>query len=224
MGHKVSPYANRLGINEYWKSKWFFKRNFRIFLEADYLIRKIINERIKKGDVIEVIIERKDQEHCRVILRSAKPGNLIGREGQKLKRLQEEIVKKLDPLFKKNNLPQPALEISVEEVKKPTLYASYLAQLAAIDIEKNKPARGVMKKIIEKARQHKEIQGIKIKISGRINGATIHRTETLSWGKLPLSTFKAKIDYAFVEALTKYGIIGIKVWLYKGESKDYKEE
>lgn len=224
MGHKISPYANRLGLNEYWKSKWFFKRNFRVFLEADYLIRKTINEKFKKTGIIEVIIERKDQEHCRVIIKTARPGNLIGREGQKLKKLQEEINKKLEPLFKKNNLLPPALEIVVEEVKKPTLYASYLAQLGAIDIEKNKPIRGVIKKIIEKAKQHKEIQGIKVRVSGRLNGATIHRSETISWGKLPLSTFKSKIDYAFYEALTKYGIIGIKVWLYKGESKDYKEE
>lgn len=224
MGHKISPYANRLGLNEYWKSKWFFKRNFRVFLEADYLIRKTTNEKFKKTGIIEVIIERKDQEHCRVIIKTARPGNLIGREGQKLKKLQEEINKKLEPLFKKNNLLPPALEIVVEEVKKPTLYASYLAQLGAIDIEKNKPIRGVIKKIIEKAKQHKEIQGIKVRVSGRLNGATIHRSETISWGKLPLSTFKSKIDYAFYEALTKYGIIGIKVWLYKGESKDYKEE
>lgn len=224
MGHKISPYANRLGINEYWKSKWFFKRNFRLFLEADYLIRKIIYERFNKAGIVEIIIERKDQEHCRVIIKTAKPGNLIGREGQKLKKLQEEINKKLKTLFKNNNLAQPTLDIVVEEVKKPTLYASYLAQLIAIDIEKNKPVRGTMKRIMEKAKQHKEIQGIKIKISGRINGATIHRTESLSWGKLPLSTLRAKIDYFFTEALTKYGIIGIKLWLYKGESKDYKEE
>jgi small subunit ribosomal protein S3 len=224
MGHKVSPYANRLGINEYWKSKWFFKKNYRVFLEADYLIRKKINEKFSKKGIVEIIIERKDQEHCRVVIRTAKPGNLIGREGQRLKKIQEEIKKDLDLLFKKYKISQPALEINVEEVKKPTLYASFLAQLAASDIEKNKNARSVMKKIIENAKQHKEIGGVKIRVSGRINGASIHRTETLTWGKLPLSTLRAKIDYAFTEALTKYGIIGIKVWLYKGESNDYKEE
>ncbi|GIW66420.1 MAG: hypothetical protein KatS3mg095_0318 [Candidatus Parcubacteria bacterium] len=225
MGHKVSPYANRLGINEYWKSKWFFKKNFYVFLESDYIIRQVIKEKLgKSAGITDVIIERKDPDHCRVIIRTAKPGNIIGRDGKKLKLIQQEINKRLDILFKKNKLNQPALEIVVEEVKKPTLYASFLAQLIALDIEKNKPVRGVIKKIIERARQHKEIQGIKIRVSGRIGGASIHRSETISWGKLPLSTLKAKIDYAFVEALTKYGIIGIKVWLYKGASEEFKEE
>ncbi|MCS7184135.1 MAG: 30S ribosomal protein S3 [Patescibacteria group bacterium] len=225
MGHKVSPYANRLGINEYWRSRWFFRKNFKVFLEADYLIRKIISERLKKSaGIIEIIIERKDQEHCRVIIRTAKPGNLIGREGQKLKRLQEEIKKRLEILFNKYKVAQPALEIVVEEVKKPTLYANFLAQLIAIDIEKNKSVRSVMKKAIERARQNKEVKGIKIRVSGRIGGASIHRSEVLSWGRLPLSTLKAKIDYACIEALTKYGIIGVKVWLVRGENKEYKED
>mgnify|MGYP001773390057 CR=1 FL=1 len=225
MGHKVSPYANRLGINEYWKSRWFFKKNFSIFLEADYIIRSLINKKLgKNAGIVEIIIERKDQDHCKVIIRTAKPGNVIGRDGKKLKGIQQEINKKLDSLFKKHKLNPPALEIAVEEVKKPYLYANFLAQLIALDIEKNKPVRGVIKKALERVKQYKEIKGVKINVSGRIGGASIHRAEKITWGKLPLSTLKSKIDYALVEALTKYGIIGVKVWLYKGESNELKEE
>ncbi len=223
MGHKVSPYVLRLGINEYWKSRWFFRKNYRVFLEADFIIRRIINEKYKKSGIIDVIIERKDPEHCKIIIKTARPGILIGREGQKLKALQEKIKKELKEHFSKYNIPEPATEIIIEEVKKPTTYAAYLAQVAAIDIEKNKSVRAVMKKIIEKAKQNKEVKGVKIRVSGRLGGANIHRSEMLSWGRMPLTTLRAKIDYAFAEALTKYGIIGIKVWLYKGESKEIKE-
>lgn len=224
MGHKVSPYALRIGINEYWKSKWFFRKKYRIFLEADFIIRKIIAEKYKKSGIVDVIIERKDPEHCKVIIKTARPGFVIGREGEKLKSLQEKIDKELKIHFQKYNLPIPATEIVVEEVKRPTAYASYLAQLAAVDIEKNKSVRAVMKKIIDKARQNKEVKGIKIRVSGRLGGANIHRSEMLTWGRMPLSKFRAKIDYAFAEALTKYGIIGVKVWVYKGDLEEIKEE
>ena len=223
MGHKVPPYTLRLGINEYWKSRWFFTRNFKVYLEADYIIRKTIREMFKKTGIIDVIIERKDPEHCKVIIKTARPGVLIGREGQRLKKLQEKIDKQLSEIFKKSNLPKPATELIVEEVKKPTAYASYLAQVAAIDIEKNKSVRAVMKKIIERAKQNKEILGVKIRVSGRLGGANIHRSEMITWGRMPLSKLRAKIDYAFEEALTKYGIIGVKVWLYKGDSEEIKE-
>lgn len=223
MGHKVPPYALRLGINEYWKSKWFFRKNYKIYLEADFIIRKIINEKFKKSGIIDVIIERKDPEHCKIVIKTARPGILIGREGQRLKTLHDKINKTLKEHFAKYNISPPATEIIIEDVKKPTTYATYLAQLAVIDIEKNKAVRAVIKKIIEKAKQNKEIKGIKIKVSGRLGGANIHRSEMLSWGRMPLTTLKAKIDYAFAEALTKYGIIGVKVWLYKGNSEEIQE-
>lgn len=224
MGHKVPPYALRLGINEYWKSRWFFPKNFRVYLEADYIIRKTIDEMFKKTGIVDVIIERKSRERSKVIIKTARPGILIGKDGQRLKNLQNKLNKKLKEHFKKFNLPEPSLEIVIQEVKKPTAYAAYLAQLAAIDIEKNKSVRAVMKKIIERARQNKEIKGVKIRVSGRLGGANIHRAESITWGQMPLSKLKAKIDYAFAEALTKYGIIGVKVWLYKGDSEEISEE
>lgn len=223
MGKKVSSIALRLGINEYWRSRWFFSKNFRVYLEADYIIRKIIEEELKKSGIIDIIIERKSPSHSKVIIKTARPGLLIGREGQRLKKIQNKIEEKLKKLFEKHKLEKPGLEIVVEEVRKPTLYASYLAQIAAIDIEKNKSVRGVIKKIIEKAKSNKEVLGVKVRISGRLGGANIHRTENITWGRMPLSKLKAKIDYAKETALCKYGKIGIKVWLYKGDKEEIEE-
>ncbi|MGC8981372.1 MAG: 30S ribosomal protein S3 [Minisyncoccia bacterium] len=223
MGKKISSYGLRLGINEYWKSRWYFSKKFRVYLEADYIIRKTIEEMFPKSGIVDVIIERKSPENSRVIIKTAKPGVLIGREGQRLKNLQEKIDERLSILFKKHKLEKPTLEVIVEEVRKPTACASYLAQLAAIDIEKNKSVRGVIKKIIEKAKQNKNILGIKVRVSGRLGGANIHRSENITWGRLPLSKLKAKIDFAKETALCKYGKIGIKVWLYKGDSEEIEE-
>lgn len=221
MGHKVPPYALRIGINRNWRSRWFFSKKTAVFLEADYLIRKTIDELFPKAGIIDVIIERKSLDHCRVDVFSVKPGVIIGKDGQNLKKLYKKIEKVLKPLFQRHNLTYPTLEINVVEIKKPNLYAAYLAEQAALQIEKGGRVRTVLKNIVEKAKNTKEIQGIKIKASGRLDGATIHRHETVSWGKIPLSKLIADIDYASKIAFTKYGIIGIKVWLYRGDKIGY---
>lgn len=148
---------------------------------------------------------------------AAKPGLIVGKEGQNLNKFQSLVNDKMKEIFTKHKLKTPRTEIDVQEVKKPFTSAQYLADLAAQDIEKNKLARQVMKKVIEKARQHKEIEGVKIKLSGRLNGATIHRSEWLAWGRMPTTTLGADIDYGESCAYMKYGVIGVKVWLYKGE-------
>lgn len=221
MGHKVPPYALRIGINRNWRSRWFFSKKVPVFLEADYLIRKTITEMHPRSGIIDIIIERKSLDQCRVEIFSSKPGVIIGKDGQNLKNLYKKIEKKLKPLFVKNNLPYPSLEINVVEIKKPYLYAAYLAEQAAIQIEKGGRVRTVLKNIVEKVKNIKEIRGIKIKASGRLDGATIHRHETVSWGEIPLSKLIADIDYASRTAFTKYGIIGIKVWLYRGDKVGY---
>ncbi|MEK7674154.1 MAG: 30S ribosomal protein S3 [Patescibacteria group bacterium] len=218
MGQKISPYTLRLGINEGWYSRWFFPKNSAVYLEADCSIRNIIAELFPKSGIGEVIIERKSPDTCRVIVKTAKPGFLIGREGQNLRKLQERLDKSLTKLFEKFKLTKPTTEFQIEEIKKPFTSARVLAQFAAAEIEKRISVRRVMKGIIEKGRQNKEIGGIKIRLSGRLNGAEIHRTEALSFGKLTLGTLKSKIDYAAEIAKCTYGIVGIKVWLYKGES------
>jgi len=224
MGHKVPPYALRLGINQNWRSRWFFSKHFPVFLEADYLIRKTASEMFAKKGVTEVVIERKSFDHCRVIIKTAKPGLIVGKEGQNLNKFIEKATKATAEVFKKHNLTPPKIEVEVEEVKKPYASAQYLAELAALEIEKGVLARNVMKRVIERARQHKEIKGVKVRLSGRLNSATIHRAEWLSWGRMPLSTLRADIDYGTATAFCKYGTIGVKVWLYKGEKKDYLEE
>jgi small subunit ribosomal protein S3 len=224
MGHKISPYALRLGINTYWKSRWLMKRYLPLFLEADYLIRKIINDHYPKGGIIDIIIERKSLNNCKVTIYTAKPGILIGKDGQNLKNLIVKLEKKVNPLFKKYNINPPKIDIDVVEVKKPFSYAAYLAEIAAQEIEKGVPTRRVLKYIAEKAKQQKEILGFLGIASGRIDGATIKRTEKISWGRLPRSKFIADIDYKERPVLTKYGIVGLKIYLYKGDKEKYDLE
>lgn len=221
MGHKVSPTGLRLGINNYWKSRWLTLKNYKIFLEADYIIRKTIKENFPKASIVDIIIERKSLDICKLIIKTAKPAFLIGKEGQVLKSLVKKIEKNTEALFKQNNLLMPRLDVDIVEVKKPLLSAAYLAELAAIDIEKGTNTRKVLKKIIEKAKQSKEIIGIKVKASGRLDGTTIKRRETIVFGRMSLSKLTANIDYCERQAFTKSGIVGLKIWLYKGDKDNY---
>ena len=224
MGHKVPPPALRIGINKYWSSRWLLGKKSQVFLEADYLIRKIIRESFPKSGISEIIIERKSQDHCKVIIKTARPGLLIGREGQLLKNLIQKIERKVNPLFLKKKLVPPKLEIDILEIKRPFMSAAYLAEVAANEIEKGITVRKVLKRLIERARQHKEILGVKVKAAGRLDGSTIKRRETLIWGRMPLSKLIADIDYAERPVLTKYGYVGLKVWLYRGDKKEYSED
>ncbi len=224
MGNKVPAPANRIGINRDWNSKWFFSKNFKIYLENDYWIRKIAEKIFFRKGLVEIIIERKSLDNCKVILKTAKPGLIVGKDGQNLNKFINEITKKTKEIFNKAKLMPPKIEVIVQEIKKPFTSAQYLAELAAQEIEKGALARSVMKRVIERARQHKEILGVKVKLSGRLNSATIHRSEWISWGRMPLATLRADIDYGFAIAYMKYGTIGVKVWLYKGDKLDYHEE
>lgn len=224
MGQKIPPYALRLGINTYWRSRWFFKKYSTLFLEADYLIREIISKQFPKVGIVEIIIERKSLDHCKISIKTARPGLLIGKNGVSLQNLIKVLEKKLTPLFKKYNISPPSLDINVVEVKKPLLSAAYLAEMAANEIERGFSTRGVLKRIVEKAKQNKEILGVKIKASGRIDGTTIKRKETISWGRLPLSKLTAVIDYFEFPVLTKSGYVGLKIWLYKGDKVKYSED
>lgn len=223
MSHKIPPYALRLGSIEQFRSRWFFSKRAQVFLQADQLIRQKIQELFPKSGIAEVVIERKSLEQSKVIIHTSKPGVLIGREGQKLRHLQRVIDQDLQQLFSRYRLPKPTLEVEVIEIRKPYLHAALLAQLAAFEIEKRQTVRRVMKRVIERVRQHKEVLGVKVRVSGRLNGSEIHRSEMLSWGKMPLTTLRANIDYAYETAKCPYGIIGVKVWLYKGEGSSESE-
>lgn len=218
MGHKVSPTALRIGLSEDYRSKWFFSKNYQLFIEADYLIRKIIKKSFPKAGVSQIIIERKSPDHCKIFLYSARPGLLIGKEGQLLKNLIRKIENKVNPLFVNKKLTPPQIDVEIIEIKKPFLSSAYLAEVGANEIEKGMTVRKVLKRIIERARQHKEILGIKVKASGRLDGSTIKRRETIIWGRMPHSKLKAIIDYSQRAVLTKYGYVGLKIWLYKGDA------
>jgi len=208
MGQKINPKSFRMGINRGWQSRWFNLKEFPILLEQDHKIRKFINEKTKACRVESIGIERKAGD-IKIIIKTARPGLLIGRQGQGIEILQKGLAKLLKTKIRIN--------ISIEEVKHPEISAEIVAQSIAEDLEKRMPYRRVLKQYITKVIQRKEVLGVKILVSGRLDGLEIARNEWLKEGKLPLSTIRADIDYGFAEAHCTYGIIGIKVWIYKGE-------
>lgn len=209
MGRKIHPIAYRLGINKDWVSRWMPPAgNFQKYLKEDETIRKIIEKTIAKAGIDRVEIERTPGQY-KIIIRAARPGIVIGRGGKGIEDLSKAIQKKV-------GITTP-INLNVEEVKRTEVSASVMAQSVAFDLEKRMRYRRVMKRYIDIAMQNREVQGIKIKLAGRLNGAEIARTEQLKKGKLPLSTIRANIDYGETVAVTTYGSIGIKVWLYKGE-------
>ncbi len=223
MGQKIHPKSFRLGYTKDWSAHWFVsKKNLPIILEEDVKIRKFLNNKLKTAYVSEIIIERLEN-NINVIIKTARPGVIIGRGGKGIEDLKKELEKIIIKHRQEKKYPlDHNLSISIEEVKNPTADAAIIAQSIAFAIEKRTPYRKVMKKAIEDAKNVKDVKGIKIKLSGRLNGAEIARTEWLDWGAMPLQTLRADIDYSEATAHCTYGTIGIKVWVYKGEifSKD----
>lgn len=223
MGQKIKPTSLRLGVIGDWNARWFPKRlEFRTLLEEDVLLRKLIDEKIGQAGIDRVVIERVG-DSCRVYIKAAKPGLIIGRSGKGIEDLKKLIEKKLNALRIKNKLKKvTGLSLNIEELKRTDISASVEAQNMAKEIERRMPFRRIMKKHLEGILQHREVKGGKIRMGGRLNGAEIARNETLSKGTIPLQTLRANIDYGEATAFTTYGTIGIKVWINKGEvfSKD----
>jgi small subunit ribosomal protein S3 len=212
MARKINPIAYRLGINKDWASKWMPPGgNYAQYLQEDEIIRKIIGERIGKAGIDRVEIERTPNQH-KITIKSARPGIVIGRGGKGIEELSRAIQKA-------TGITTP-FNLNVEEVRRTEVSASVMAQNIAWDLERRMRFRRVMKRHLDIAMQNRDVQGAKIKISGRLNGAEIARSEHLMKGKLPLTTLRADIDYGETRAVTTYGAIGIKVWLYKGEIFD----
>lgn len=208
MGRKVHPKIFRIGQIYNWNSKWFSKKNYSTFLRQDFQIKKYILQELKDASIAKVEIERAANS-ITVTIHSAKPGIIIGRGGKGVEDLKQKIAKKFLP-------PKTALNINIQEVKNPNLSAEIVVQAMIADLEKRVPYRRVMKQAISRV-EKAGAQGVKVIVSGRLNGAEIARSETLTWGKLPLHTLRAEIDYARGNAHTTYGTIGVKVWIYKGE-------
>lgn len=206
MGQKVHPFILRVGFIRTWHSRWFAKPNdYARFIKQDYEIRKFIKKRFKQAAISKIIIERLvDKLKLRIF--SARPGIIIGRHGADIERLREDL----------NSMIKNEISIDIEEIKNAALDAQLVAENVAFQLEKRVAFRRAVKRAMEQS-MSAGAKGIKICCAGRLGGAEMSRTETYRQGKIPLSTFRADIDYGFAESLTTYGLIGIKVWIYKGE-------
>jgi len=221
MGQKIKPDALRVGITKNWSSRWWpkSKREFATQLEEDVLIRRIVEKHIKLAGIVRIDIERTSDNTFKLFLKVARPGLVIGRGGKGIEELSKKIEKGLISLLVTRGQKDTKIfiNLNVEELKRTELSAVYTAQMIAWDIEKRMRARRVIKKHIDFIMQNREVQGGKIRLSGRIDGREISRREVLSKGKLPLQTLRANIDYGEAKAYNTYGVIGVKVWLYKGD-------
>ncbi|MEI7425871.1 MAG: 30S ribosomal protein S3 [Candidatus Moraniibacteriota bacterium] len=217
MGHKVNPVGFRLGITQDWKSKWFSKKDYNKNLKQDIEIRLEVMKKWKTAFIAEVEIER-SQAAVRIIIKTARPGVLIGRGGSGVEDIKRYIQ---DTFFKSNR--KSDLRIDIQEIKNFEESAMIVAQNVAEQLEKRIPFRRAMKMMLEQAMKNTLIKGVKIEMSGRLGGAEMSRREWLSKGTLPLHTLRANIDFARATAFTTYGAIGVKAWLYKGEVFDIKK-
>jgi len=228
MGQKIRPDSYRLGITKGWTSRWFPKRGFKEKLEEDVLIRRVINSKIKLAGVVRIEIERNANNQFRIFIKAAKPGIIIGRGGQGIDDLTKLLAKELNSLLRRRGEKNPssAISLNVEELKRTEVAAQFVAQSIAWELEKRMPFRRVAKKTLSNVMQNRDVQGAKIQVSGRLDGAEIARSESFAQGKLPLQTLRANIDYAQATAFTTYGSVGIKVWIFTGLlfSKDVKDD
>jgi len=215
MGHKINPFLHRLGIIRDWKSRWFNSRKYKQYLKNDIELRDFLEKKLAKAAVEDIVIERFAGSIV-ITINSARPGVIIGRGGTGAEELKNEITKKIKEKVE--------VKVNIVEVKNPVLSAKLVGQLIAEQIEKRSPFRKTIKQAIERTMSNKLAKGIKIAISGRLDGAEMSRTEWLSQGKIPLQTLRADIDFAKCSAFTTYGVIGIKVWIYKGEIFEEKKK
>ncbi len=218
MAQKIKPTILRLGVTKEWTSRWFPKRfKFGVMLQEDALLRELIAKKIGSAGIDSIVIE-KTVHNYKIIIRVAKPGLVIGRGGKGVEELTHLLESELAAFRQKAGLKEKiALSITIDEVKRYEVSARVTAQSIAWDLEKRMPYRRTIKKYLERIMQTKGVQGAKIKVSGRLDGAEIARVEQLSAGSLPLQTLRADIDYAEATSFTTYGTIGVKVWIYKGD-------
>ncbi len=215
MTHVAHPYVQRIGVNRDWRSRWFTTdpKKFREYLRVDAALRKMLKTRLKGMSVDTVEIER-SQKDIRIIIKTARPGLIIGRSGEGITKLKKEI----DMFLRKQKMiGNPELKIDIEEIRSPESSARIVGQMIAEGLEKRLTFRRVLKQTVEKVIANRDVEGGRIMLSGRLGGADMARKEELKKGRIPLQTLRADIDFARVEALLPYGLIGIKVWIYRGE-------
>jgi len=205
MGQKTNPIGLRLGINKTWNSIWFDERKFAEKLHEDIIIRDFINNKMQDASISKINIER-TVKNITITIFTSRPGIVIGKAGSEVEKLKADL----------NKLIGAEVNVNVSEIKRPALAAKLVGQNIAQQLEKKINYRRAVKKSIQST-MSMGAEGIKIKISGRLNGIDIARSETFKEGRIPLHTLRSNLDYSHVEALTTHGIIGIKVWIFKGE-------
>lgn len=215
MTHIAHPYAQRLGINRDWKSRWFGARpkQYREYLRTDNAIRKFLATKLK-GMSVDVFEIERDEKVLRILIKTARPGLIIGRSGEGATKLRKEV----DMLLRTLKLTEkPEIKIDIEEVRAVETSASIVGQMIVEGLEKRMQFRRVLKQTIEKVMANRDVKGVRIILSGRLGGADMARQEELKKGRIPLQTLRADIDFARERANLPYGVIGIKVWIYRGD-------
>lgn len=205
MGQKTNPIGNRLGIIRTWESRWFAKKGYSALLVDDLNLRKMLKEKLYHAGISKIEIERLG-EKIKILIFAARPGIIIGKKGAEVEKLKKEI----------EQITGKQANLDIKEIRKPELDAQLVAENIALQIEKRVAYRRAMKRAVSSSLRF-GAKGIRVSCAGRLAGAEIARTEWYREGRVPLSTFRADIDYGFAEAKTTYGIIGVKVWIFKGE-------
>ena len=215
MTHVVHPYAHRLGILRDWKSRWFVSspKQYREFIKCDTMVREFLMKRLRGFYVSLIEIERSSGT-LRIIVKTSRPGMIIGRSGEGSQKLKNDLSKMINKLHLSET---PEIKLDIEEVRSPESNAAIVSQMIAEALEKRMPFRRVLKQTAEKVMANRDVLGVRITIGGRLGGAEMSRKESIKKGRIPLQTFRADIDYAIERANLPYGVIGIKVWIYKGE-------
>lgn len=221
MTHIVHPYAHRLGVIRDWKSRWFAAKpaQYREHIMIDAAIRRFLKKRLRGHYVTSVEIER-NQKMVRVLIKTSRPGFIIGRGGEgsiKLTKEIEEVLRKVVPPAGSAKPERRPVRLDIEEVRSPESQAPVVAYMVAEGLEKRQTFRRVLKQIVEKVMANRDVQGVRIAISGRLGGAEMSRAEEIKKGRVPLQTLRADIDFAREMAYLPYGVIGVKVWIYRGE-------
>lgn len=209
MGQKVNPIGLRVGINRTWDSRWYADGDYAEKLVEDLKLREYINERLKPAGISQVVIERA-AKNTRITVHAARPGLIIGKKGADIEKLRRDLAERAGG----------EVSLNIVEVRKPEVDAQLAAEGVAQQLERRVSFRRAMKRAVQNALRQ-GAKGIRINVSGRLGGADIARTEWYREGRVPLHTLRADLDYGTAEALTTYGIIGIKIWIYKGDIMDH---
>jgi small subunit ribosomal protein S3 len=215
MTHTVHPYAHRLGIIRDWKSRWFAKTplEYRQNVMTDAIIRRFLKKRLRGMFVTSVEIER-NEKHIRILIKTSRPGLVIGRGGDGSVKLTKEI----EAIARKvKGAPRKAIKLDIEEIRSPESHAPVVAYMVAEGLEKRQTFRRVLKQTVEKVMANRDVLGVRIALGGRLGGAEMSRNEEIKRGRVPLQTLRADIDFTREVAYMPYGVIGIKVWIYRGD-------